>query len=160
MRPTESYRVSSEAEMNHLAGSAAGHALLVVSWPVGVGGTGTLVASSRWEQTQVTAASIVGLTWMTRHWRVEKTCTHGMNMRTHTYMFLHSFRNLLDPKNNNTFCNVSQCEHNELHFYSAFPSAQSALQWFIHSYICMFALTGHHLGMPIYGVNSYIAPGH
>ena len=25
--------------------------------------------------------------------------------------------------------------NNELHFYSAFPSAQSALQWFIHSYI-------------------------
>ena len=92
---------SSEAEVNHLAGSAAGHALLVVSWPVGVGGTGTLVASSRWEQTQVTAASIVALTWMSRHCRVEKTCTHGMNMRTHTYMFLHSFRNLLDPKNNN-----------------------------------------------------------
>ena len=34
---------SSEAEVNHLAGSAAGHALLVVR----VCGTGTLVSSSR-----------------------------------------------------------------------------------------------------------------
>ena len=33
----------SEAEMNHLAGSAAGHALLVVR----EGGTGTLESSSR-----------------------------------------------------------------------------------------------------------------
>ena len=72
------YRVAQvKLNVNHLAGSAAGHALLVVSWQVEVGGTGTLVASSRWEQTQVTAASIVDLTWMIRHCRVEKTCTPG-----------------------------------------------------------------------------------
>ena len=64
----------SEAELvNHLAGSAVGQALLVVSWPIGVCATGTPVSSSRWEQTQLTAASIVGLTWMSRHCRVEKT---------------------------------------------------------------------------------------
>ena len=38
---------TSEAEVDHLAGSAAGHALLVVSCQVEVCGTGTLVASSR-----------------------------------------------------------------------------------------------------------------
>ena len=30
---------------------------------------------------------------------------------------------------------IQSLNNNELHFYSAFPSAQSALQWFIHSYI-------------------------
>ena len=30
---------------------------------------------------------------------------------------------------------IDNNNNNELHFYSAFPSAQSALQWFIHSYI-------------------------
>ena len=45
--PMKSYINISEAEVNHLAGSAAELALLVVSCQDVVGGTGTLVSSSR-----------------------------------------------------------------------------------------------------------------
>ena len=47
MRHEVIQRNTSELEVNHLAGRAAGHALLVVSCQVEVGLTGTLVASSR-----------------------------------------------------------------------------------------------------------------
>ena len=47
MRHKVIQRNTGEGEVNHLAGSAVGHALLAISCQVEVGGTGTLVAPSR-----------------------------------------------------------------------------------------------------------------
>lgn len=61
----------------YLAGCAVGHAGALIVGQVEVGGTGTFVASSRRQQTQVTAASVVGLTWMVQHWRIKTPSNHG-----------------------------------------------------------------------------------
>lgn len=53
------------SKVKHLAGSTVGQALFSISSQIEVGGTGTLVASSRREQTQVTAATIILLTRVT-----------------------------------------------------------------------------------------------
>lgn len=53
----------------YLAGRAVGHARTLIVGQVEVGGTGTLVAPSRREQTEVTAAAVVGLARMVEHWQ-------------------------------------------------------------------------------------------
>lgn len=51
----------------YLAGCAVGHAGTLITGKVEVSGTGTLVASTRRQETEVTAATIVCLTWMVEH---------------------------------------------------------------------------------------------
>ena len=48
-------------QLPHLAGGAVGHACTLITGQVEVGGTGTLVPSSRREEAEVTAAAIVRL---------------------------------------------------------------------------------------------------
>lgn len=52
----------------YLAGCAVGHASALIIGQVEVGGTGTLVASSRREEAKVAAAAIVRLAWVVEHW--------------------------------------------------------------------------------------------
>lgn len=52
----------------YLAGCAVGHAGALVAGQVEVGGTGTLVASSRREEAEVTAAAVVRLARVVEHW--------------------------------------------------------------------------------------------
>lgn len=52
----------------HLAGCTIGHASTLVTGQVEVGGTGTLVASSRREEAEVTAAAVVRLARVVEHW--------------------------------------------------------------------------------------------
>lgn len=51
----------------YLAGCTVGHAGTLIVGQVEVGGTGTLVASSRGEKAEVTAAAIVRLTRVVKH---------------------------------------------------------------------------------------------
>ena len=56
------------AQPLYLAGRAVGHAGALIIGQVEVGGTGTLVASSRGEKAEVTAATIVCLARVVGHW--------------------------------------------------------------------------------------------
>lgn len=51
----------------YLAGGAVGHASTLIIGQVEVGGTGTLVASSRREEAKVTAAAVVRLARVVEH---------------------------------------------------------------------------------------------
>lgn len=55
------------AQLLYLAGCTVGHAGALVTGQVEVGGTGTLVTSSRREEAQVAAAAIVRLARMVEH---------------------------------------------------------------------------------------------
>ena len=61
-------------KLAHLTCSAVGQAMFAIGCEVKVCGAGTLVATSRREQTKVAAASIVDLAWVVGHWRTRK-CT-------------------------------------------------------------------------------------
>ncbi len=55
------------AQPLYLAGCAVGHAGALITGQVEVGGTGTLVASSRREEAEVAAAAVVRLARVVEH---------------------------------------------------------------------------------------------
>lgn len=54
-------------DVSYLAGCAVGHAGTLITGEVEVGRTGTLVASTGRQETEVAAATIVYLTWVVGH---------------------------------------------------------------------------------------------
>lgn len=57
------------AQPLYLAGCTVGHAGTLIIGQVEVGGTGTLVASSRREEAEVAAAAVVRLARVVEHWQ-------------------------------------------------------------------------------------------
>lgn len=62
------------AQPLYLAGCTVGHAGTLIIGKVEVGGTGTLVTSSRGEKAEVTAAAIVRLARVVEHWKRDGKC--------------------------------------------------------------------------------------
>lgn len=62
------------AQPLYLAGCTVGHAGALIIGQVEVGGTGTLVASTRGEKAEVTAAAVVRLTRVVEHWERDGKC--------------------------------------------------------------------------------------
>lgn len=74
----------------HLAGCTVGHASALIIRQVEVGGAGTLVAPSRGEEAEVTAAAVVGLARVVEHWVKD-----GIKQLLHTVTRFKVFPNLL-----------------------------------------------------------------
>lgn len=70
-------------EIAHLTCSAVGQTLFAIGCQVKVSGASALVAPSRREQTQVTAASVVRLAWVVSHLREKDMYTSRVRSRSH-----------------------------------------------------------------------------